>query len=56
MEIKEGGKCDVTGVGETGWFSGSVKWQEGGWIGIGTGRQIGEKKGGEVGIIVKEEK
>lgn len=52
---KEGEKYDVIGVGETGWI-GSVKWQEGGWIGIGTGSQIGEKNGGGVGIIIEEKK
>ena len=44
---------DVIGIGETGWHS-SVGWSEGGWVVIGKGRQIGEKKGGGVGVIMKE--
>ena len=32
----------------------SVEWSEGGWVVIGRGRQTGEKKGGGVGVIMKE--
>lgn len=51
--IVEGKNCDIIGLGETGWIN-SIEWHEGGWMGMGTGRQIGEKKGGGVGIIMKK--
>jgi len=51
--IEEGKDYDVIGIGETGWHD-SIEWSEGGWEVIGRGRQIGEKKGGGVGIIMKE--
>ena len=51
--IEEGKGYDVLGVGETGWH-GCVEWQEGEWIVIGRGRQAGEKKGGGVGVIMRE--
>ena len=51
--IKEGKEYDVIGVGETGWHN-SIKWEEGGWTCIGKGRNLGEKKGGGVGVIMKE--
>ncbi|KAG0726595.1 hypothetical protein GWK47_036224 [Chionoecetes opilio] len=41
------------GVCETGWHD-SIEWNEGGWVGIGRGRQVGEKKGGGAGILMKE--
>ena len=51
--LKEGESIDMIGVGETGWHD-RVQWQEGGWLCIGRGRKVGEKKGGGVGAIVKE--
>ena len=51
--IKEGEEYDVIGVGETGWHD-SIEWHEGDWVGIGVGRSVGEKKGGGVGVIMKE--
>lgn len=51
--IKEGEGYDVIGVGETGWHN-RIQWQEGGWLGVGRGRKVGEKRGGGVGILVKE--
>lgn len=51
--IEEGKEYDLIGIGETGWHD-SVEWSEGGWVVIGRGRQIGQKKGGGVGIIMKE--
>ena len=43
--IEECKELDVVAVAETGW-NGTVTWQEGGWIGIGRGRTVEEKKGG----------
>ena len=40
-------------LAETGWH-GNVVWQEGGRTGIGRGRMLGEKRGGGVGIIIRE--
>lgn len=51
--IDEGEKYEVIGVAETGWHE-KFQWQEGGWLCIGRGRKIGEKKGGGVGALVKE--
>ena len=51
--IEEEREYDVIGVGETGWHD-NVEWNEGAWIVIGRGRQAGEKKGGGVGVIMKE--
>ncbi|KAG0715447.1 hypothetical protein GWK47_011916 [Chionoecetes opilio] len=51
--IEEGKEYDVIGVCETGWHD-SIEWDEGGWVGIGRGRKVGEKKGGGAGILMKE--
>ncbi|XP_050706159.1 uncharacterized protein LOC126991439 [Eriocheir sinensis] len=51
--LKESENIEVIGVGETGWHD-RVQWQEGDWLCIGRGRKVGEKKGGGVGVIVKE--
>ena len=51
--IEENSECDVIGIAETGWHD-SVHWREGGWIGIGKGREVGQKKGGGVGILIRE--
>ena len=51
--IEEGKGYDVIGVGETGWHD-DVEWREGDWVVIGRGRQVGEKKGGGWGVIVRE--
>ena len=51
--ILEGQEYDVIGVAETGWHE-KLQWQEGNWVGLGRGRKVGEKKGGGVGIIIKE--
>ena len=51
--VEEGDKYDIIGVCETGWHD-SIEWQEGGWKAIGRGRKVGEKKGGGVGIMLRE--
>lgn len=52
--VEEGKNYSVIGVTETGWHN-RIEWSEGGWHCIDKGRKIGEKKGGGVGVIVKEQ-
>ena len=51
--VEECKELDIVAIAETGWH-GKIAWQEGGWKGIGRGRNVGEKRGGRVGILVKE--
>ena len=43
----------MLGVAETGWHD-NIELKEGGWKVIGKGGKVGEKKGGGVGILMRE--
>ena len=51
--LEEGKMYDVIGIAETGWHE-KIQIREGGWICMGRGRKVGEKKGGGVGMLIKE--